>query len=135
MVDALLLRDWVAVGNKKLTELLPWGDEKETQADALANSWLNRDRATATSDVRITVASAMLASQNDASTYEARELDRKMAASIVRHRGNTARFRDTRRIRLLSRPSISESQADADQQKYDRDRGREISTLLTQWRL
>ena len=131
VVGALLQRQWARLGGKRLTELLPWSQEREQDAAKVARAGLREQHSPVQFDVRLWIAAAMHAALADANSYAAKGLDTKLADFIVERRADAVRFSHARTMRAaMAAPGVSPQQAEVDRSNQDVEAGRRLYDLL-----
>ncbi|MBG0563759.1 hypothetical protein [Actinoplanes aureus] len=100
---ALMDRRWLALGGRRLAEVLPWGAEREEQARLVGSKRLRMQSAPVVFDVRTWVAASMHAYRENPATYRSRELDQLLAEEIVGQRLVGTRSSIATRERLMER--------------------------------
>ena len=132
VVEALLLRRWEKLGQKQLTEILPWGPANERNAQRVALDMLNQRRPAVAFDVRVWIAASMYAAHGNPESFTRLSIDQELANSIVGRRADAVR--STRGRSALERggaePTSSDEQSRMAQQQRDLEAGHKLYGLL-----
>jgi hypothetical protein len=128
---ALLDRRWVALGGRRLTEVLPWSAQHEQDAHAVAAAFLGGAAVPVAFDVRRWVAAATHAYRQSPGTYTALDLDAAMGADVDNHPAVRKRSSRSPRAELVERAALAGPGGPADAlREADRSAGAALAERL-----
>jgi hypothetical protein len=109
IVEALVSREWTALGRKRLDQVLPWDAQHEGDAHTVALKTLTGEVVPVVFDVRRWVAAATHAYWADPDTYTRLDLDSALARDITSRPAGRARSSHSPRERLMEHVALPEA--------------------------